>query len=81
MLNLMSVMQHLSSKVKMDKVDPNYIHTPQSRFGHINDKVAHGQKDLQSADARRVIGVTIRLKKKVWKELGKVSILERIFHS
>jgi len=32
MLNLMSVMQHLSSKVRMDKVDPNYIHSPKSRL-------------------------------------------------
>jgi ubiquitin conjugation factor E4 B len=32
MLNLMSVLQHLSSKVRMDKVEPAYLHTPACRL-------------------------------------------------
>jgi len=32
MVSLMSVMQLLSSKVRMDKVDPNYIHSQRSRL-------------------------------------------------
>jgi ubiquitin conjugation factor E4 B len=32
MLNLLSVMQFLCSKVRMDKVDPNYIHSDRCRF-------------------------------------------------
>ena len=32
MLNLLSVMQLLCSKVRMDKVDPNYIHSDRCRY-------------------------------------------------
>ena len=32
MLNLMSVLQHLSAKVRMDKVDPAYLHSPACRL-------------------------------------------------
>lgn len=32
MLNFLSVMQHLSSKVVIDKVDPMYLHSPKSRI-------------------------------------------------
>jgi hypothetical protein len=32
MLNLMSVLQHLAAKVRMDKVDPAYLHSPACRL-------------------------------------------------
>ena len=32
MLNLMSVLQHLSAKVRMDKVEPAYLHSPACRL-------------------------------------------------
>jgi len=37
MLNFLSVMQHLSSKVVIDKVDPYYLHNPKSRINISED--------------------------------------------
>lgn len=35
MINFVSVMQHLASKVRLDRVDPFYFHRPDSRLGQV----------------------------------------------
>jgi len=64
MLNFLSVMQHLSSKVVIDKVDPFYLHSPKSRIV-INEDT---RLNMTSAEASEWIDVIKKEEGFEWKE-------------
>ena len=64
MLNFLSVMQHLSAKVVIDKVDPFYLHNPKSRINISEDT----RLNMTTAEATEWIDVIKKEDGFKWKE-------------
>ena len=55
MLNLVSLMQHLSAKVKLDKVDPHYLFNPDTRVD-LKDETRLKMTEQEAEDLVKSLG-------------------------